>query len=346
VRRFRWLVLGAAALFLGGFAYERFWKAPSPEELERLRQRRRLLADRLRDRLARDVRLLEVPEASVVVGVPARVAEGFLGDVVQALLSDVRLTLRGLEVHKEGEVRGRLLVGRTRLGRYAVRVSFHEVRATLRAGKPRLRFAGERVAVRLPVSLAGGEARGRLSFRWDGRGVAGAVCGDVEVAGEVAGTARPATYSLEGSLRLVAEEAALVARPEFEATRVTLRVEPSRETWGLVERTIREQGAVCRAALGAADVPEKIRGLLDRGFGVTLPATLFREVRLPVAMERSVGIGEAEVRLRVAPVGLALTPQRLWYGAAVSTLPSPDRGPPPVPVAAGPPGAPPRGAVE
>ena len=36
MKRLFWAVLAAGVLFLGGYAYDRFWRAPSEEELARL----------------------------------------------------------------------------------------------------------------------------------------------------------------------------------------------------------------------------------------------------------------------------------------------------------------------
>lgn len=329
MKRASWVAIVAAVLFLAGYAYARFWRAPGEEELERLRQEQRMLDGLLKKRLAEAARVAEAPEASVVVGVSARFAERFAGEVVTSLFSEVRLRLRDIKVEKEGELRGRVLVGRGLLGRYALSVRLDEVEAVLRAGKPRLRFAGDRVAVALPVSLTEGSGRGRLRFRWDGRGVAGVVCGDVAVEGEVGGAVVPALYTLEGAFRLAAEGPTVVARPEFEEVRLKVRTEPSSESWELVEKTIREQGAVCRAALKAADLPEKVRSLVGRGFTVTLPRKLFREVRLPVKMQPSVDLQGTAIRFEVRPAGLSLTPVRLWYGADVSLVGSPAAMPAP-----------------
>lgn len=317
MKRASWAAVGAAGLFLGGYAYERFWKVPTPEELERLRQERRLLNERLHERLVREVPLLDAPEATVLVGVPRGFAERLAGDAVTSLLAEMRVTLRDLTVQKEGDLHGRILVGRSLLGRFALRVDLTEVRAVLRAGRPRLRFEGKRVDVVVPVSLTAGSGRGRLRFTWDGRGVAGAVCGDLDVEGEVAGTVVPDAFTLRGGFTLSAEGTTLRARPEFQDVIVTVRIEPSRETWELVEETIRQQGAVCRAALRAADVPEKVRSLVGRGFPVKLPRRLVREVRLPMEVEQTLDLEGTVVRVQVRSAELVLTPACLWYGADV-----------------------------
>ncbi len=315
-RLFR-VVLWAAVLFLIGYGYDRFWRAPTEEELEGLRQERRVLNGRLEQRLREDLRLLEAKDASVIVGVPIRFAERFVGELAGSLFSEVRITLRKLEVRKEGELRGRVLVGERPLGTYTLAVDLDEVVGILRFGKPKLRFEDDRVGVVLPVSLSEGSGRGRLRFRWDGRGVAGVVCGDVSMSGAIVGSVVPDAYTLRGSLRLATDGAALVARPLFEDAEVHLGIEPSKETWQLVEKTIGEQGALCRAALKAANVPEKVRAVVQRGFAVKLPRKLFPELRLPVELEQSVDLEGRSIHLQVSPTGLSLTPKRLWYGANV-----------------------------
>jgi hypothetical protein len=320
-----WVVFAAAALFLGGYAYDRFWRAPTEEELARLRQERRFLNGRLEKRLDEDLHLLEAREATVIVAVPVRFSERFAGELAASIFSEVRITLRNLEVRKEGELRGRVLGGAHQLGKYTLTVELDEVVGILRAGKPKLRFEADRVGVVLPVSLAEGSGRGRLRFQWDGRGVAGVVCGDVNMSGAVVGSVVPGAYSLRGSFRLAAEGPTLVARPVFEDAEVHLGIEPSRETWQLVEKTIGEQGALCRAALRAANVPEKLRAVVQRGFAVKLPRKLFPDLRLPVEVEQSVDLQGRSIHVQVHPVGLNLTPSRLWYGADVrlADLPAP-----------------------
>jgi hypothetical protein len=153
----------------------------------------------------------------------------------------------------------------------------------------------------------------------------------------VGGAVVPAAYTLEGAFRLTAEGPTVVARPEFEKARLEIRTEPSRASWELVEKTVREQGALCRAALRAADLPGKVRSLVGRGFTVTLPRKLFGEVRLPLTMQRSLDLYGKEMRFEVRPAGLFVAPTRLWYGADVSLAGSPLT--PPVAGNPGPPGS-------
>jgi hypothetical protein len=228
----------------------------------------------------------------------------------------VRLT--DLDVAKEGELKGRVLVGRTSLGNYRLNVHLDEVKASLRAGAPRLQFDGGRVGVALPLSVVQGEGRGSIRFRWDGRGIAGGVCGDADAGGAIAGRVIPADHTLQGRIALATEGGTLRATPELEDAAIRIEVEPSEESWTLLDRAVEAKGAVCRAALGAADVREKVRALVDKGFVVRLPPRLVREVRLPVNVAPLLRSGTGEARFDVRPAGVRLTGSRLWYGTFVA----------------------------
>jgi hypothetical protein len=312
-RRFPRLLAAAALLAGGVIAYERFLRAPSAEELEALRARRDALEAQLAGRMSSA--LAGAPDAAVVVGVPPRFAQRFVADAIAALVRDVRIVLRDIAAHREGELHGRILVGRSTLGRYTLDVVLETVEGRLRPGAPALGFGGDRITVRLPVATGEGRGRGRLDFRWDGRGMAGAVCGDIEVAGAIAGTVAPSSYTLEGAFRLEAQGAAIVARPEFEDVKLSLDVEPSAETWQLVDDVLERQNALCRKALGVAGVREKVRGLVGKGFVVTVPRRVFPELRFPAGVQAPTS--GAPVQLR--PAALRVTRAWLWYGADVES---------------------------
>jgi hypothetical protein len=317
LRRAAWILTFGLLLIVAGFAYQRFWRAPSTEELDALRAQRRQLENRLDAALAPDMSQVAAREASVVLAIPSRFAERLVQEIAPVLLTNMTLTFRNIEVRKTGDIEARILIGRQRLGRFTVVVRLDEVQASLRAAKPELKFASERVGVQLPVALTGGSARGTLRFEWDGRGVAGGVCGDLQIEGAIAGRLVPAPYTLRGRLELATDGAALVARPELEELELKVGVEPSAETWQLVEKALQGRGALCRAALKTADVPGKIREVVGRGFVVALPRRLIRELRFPVALEQSVAVDGAPLHLEVRPAGVTLTPARLWYGADV-----------------------------
>ncbi len=305
-------ILLVAAVLVGGglLALERVGLPPSRRELQRLRDERRRLEAALEKKIGGE--LSGAPPTGVVVGIPARLADRMATQMMATFVPEVRLTLRDLEARKEADLYGKIVITRARLGRFAVAVHLDEVKVLLRPGVPRLAFATARVGVVLPISLAEGQGRGRIRFRWDGRGFAGAVCGDVEAAGEIAGRLIPAAHVASGSFRMAADGGTLVAHPEFENLRIRVEIEPSEKTWELVDDLISKQGALCRGALAVADVREKIRAAVARGFAVTVPLKLLPAVRFPAAVQ-----GEAELagRFELAPVDLVVSRGWFWYGA-------------------------------
>jgi len=318
VRRWVRSLLAGLVLLAGGFAYARYWRGPGTEALERQRREVKRLGDELERRLRERARLRDSSGESVLIGVPAGVAERLAGDAVAGLASGIRLTLRDLRIRKADEVQARLLLGRRSVGRFVLNVQIHEVHALLRPGQPRLVFESDKVAVTLPVAVEDGAGRARLRFRWDGRGMAGAVCGDIDVTREVTATLPRLTPTLRGTLRLSLEGTALVAQPEFGDVELRLPVEPSAEAWRLVDALVAERGALCRAALGRVDVRGKIRAALARGVKVTLPRRILeRPLRVPIAVEQSLSLPGRALRVEAQPMDLILTPARLWYGARI-----------------------------
>lgn len=318
MRHWRRAALVAAVLFAGGFGYARFWWGPGPEALERQRREVQRLGERLERRLRDEARLRDGAGASVLVGVPTAVAERLAGEAVAGFGAGIKVTLRDLRFRKSDEVRARVLLGRRSVGRYVLSVHVHEVGALLRPGKPRLRVDGERALVTLPVAVEDGAGRARLRFKWDGQGMAGAVCGDVDVTHELAATLPRRTHTLQGALRLSVDGSALVAAPEFGDVELQLPIEPSAEAWNAVEQLIARRGALCRAALRKADVAQKIRGVLARGVRVRLPRRLLeRPLRLPLAVDRELKLPGRALQLYAQPTDLMLTPARIWYGVRV-----------------------------
>jgi hypothetical protein len=307
----------AAVVLGGGYLYGRFWMGPGAEELARLRREHAALRAQVEGRLRGRGGVADAPEGTVLIGVPARAAETLAAEAVAGFFREVTLTLRDVKVRKADEVRATLL-GRRTLGRFELSLTLSEARARLRPGKPRLTFAQDRIRAALPVTIAEGSGRGRLHFKWDGRGVASAVCGDLEATLDVAGTVVPGRHTLEGAFLLSTEGATIVARPQFGATRVRVPIEPSAETWKAVDAIIDQRGALCRSALKAAHLREKLQSALDRGVVVTIPPNaLAREVRLPATIERPVALPQRSMYLDVRPSGLTVVPGRLWYGATV-----------------------------
>lgn len=331
MKRTLWAGAGLAGLsLLGGFAYQHYLRpAPPPPPdaltLERLRNERAALQHRLRELLEADPGLARAPAGSVLIGVPTSFVRSLVEQTLTGLLGQVHVRLRNLKVHKADEVKARTPVGRMTLGDYRLDVTIRELQGLLEPGAPELRFGGDRLGVKLPVKVSAGQWRANLRFRWDGRKLAGAVCGDLDLKREVEGTLQPLQFTLAGELLLAARGEAIVATPRFGDVKLALRVVPSQATWQMLDGLIAEQSAVCRSALEKVDVAAKVKQLVARGFPVTLARTLWRPLRLPAALRQELDVPGPRGRagLLVAPIGLTVVPERFWYAADVKVQPPP-----------------------
>ena len=61
-----------------------------------------------------------------------------------------------------------------------------------------MRFGGNRIAIALPVTVASGGGKATIRFKWDGKNVSGAVCGDMDVEQVVTGSVKPDRYPVAG----------------------------------------------------------------------------------------------------------------------------------------------------
>jgi hypothetical protein len=320
------LVLGAAAagatwLWLEGRARQQ------QERIASLEATRDGLRERLAALSAKDAVVASAPDADVLIGVPEAVAADLLGRVTASLVRQVVIELRDLDVHKAGVVRLKTFFGRTTPGAYDLNVRIHEVSGVLEPGSPKLDFRGGRLAVALPVRLARGQGRATLRFRWDSSGISGAACADFRARIPVTGRVLPRTYPVSGSFALALVAGALEARPSFPDLAVKLQVEPSPETWKALDGVLGQRSLQCRAALKLFDVKALAQRLLDRGFTVPIPPSLFKPLRLPAGFRMDVRVGGRTHHVQMAPRELSFAPGLVWLSADLRD----ERSPSPVP---------------
>ena len=327
------VALVALVAGLGFVLHQRFVRppsggpAPTAADIEELTRERTRVQDDLRVALEQNdvLDFAHAPAGNVLVGVPTRLAEDLVGQMVSGLFSEVRLELGSLRAHHEGDVKTRLLFTQT-IGHYALDVDVKEVLATLKPTAPDLTFGGNAIALRLPVTVASGRGTGTVRFRWRGQGLAGAVCGDVDVVQDVSSGVRPAAYTVEGDFLLAADADTVSATPRFRDLRLHVVLQPTDATWkalaAAVEDVKDDKNGVCRAAIRRLDVAALVKKAIARGFTVKVPARLIRPVSLPASVEGSIDVQGRTVSLGARPLGLAVTPVMLWYGVDVS-VPTP-----------------------
>jgi len=321
LKRHRLLFLALLIATAATVVVLRVWRRPppGPARLEALTRERDTLEDRWRDALvaAGETSLGEAPDADLVIGLPATLTRAIVGQVVTGVFGQATLTLTGLHVRKEGEVRTpRVLVRRT-IGAYALDVDIHRVRGVLEAAAPALAFGDDRVDVTLPVRLVGGEGDAEIRLQWDSKGVTGVLCGDIDVTRTITGAVVPEDYEMAGSFAVAAEGDSIVLRPSFPDLAARIAVEPSAESWKVIEEIIRERPRGCEIALDAIDLRERLAGILGRGFNVQIPQRIFKAIPLPASVRRSVRVRGIALAMQVKPTAVVVRNDRLWYGSDV-----------------------------
>jgi len=311
--------------------------------------------DELRQRLTRarsaDPRLLQAPNADVLIGMPVGFTTALGQKLTQGLLDQVQVSLRGIRIQKEGVVKTRVLLGTIQPGHYALDLTLHEASALLKPGAPRVDFQGKRLGVAVTVAVTQGQGRATAKLDWDSQGLGKIVCEDFNLTQPVTARVVPRTYDVKGAFVLSVEGGVLVAKPDFPDIVLRVGIEPSEETWKAIGEAIEKRSWMCQAVLKKVDVPKLLKDWLAQGFEVTIPRNVFKPFRLPAAVQQSVTFEGRAYALRMRLLDLRLTPDILWYGADVEVRraepPSPPSPPatPPASPSATPPASPPATAT-
>jgi len=268
---------------------------------------------------APDQALASAPADGLVVGVPTSVARDVAQQVVAGYLGNVRLTLRDKQVKtKSDDVEARVLFATRTVGSYQLVTRILKVGAALRPRQLKVSFEGQRLGFSLPVSVSDGRGRVRLSFRWDSKGVADLVCGDVEVTRELEGRLIPALYPMSGHFELVAENGALLLRPHFKDNRIRIHIEATEQAWRVFDELVEGRSGLCQKALEKADVKRQLGELLASGFDVPLPRNMLQDIALPASVEESLKLQDGAYVLKVTPAHVQMSAQWLWYGTNVT----------------------------
>ena len=282
-------------------------------QIQALEKERAALRERMNDLMVKDPRIPGMPDSPVRVGVPTSLARDLIRRVLAGFVDQVTLELKNLKVRKHGRVKKVVT-----LGEYDLDVLITRVSGRLKTGRPEVTFGGNEVTLALPVTIASGSGRATIRFKWDGKSVAGATCGDLEVTREVWGGVRPDTYPLSGGLVLKATAEEILAEPRFPLIKVNLKVDPSRESWDSVQKILDEKEGVCGYVLDKVDVRAILERLVNKGFNVRLPTEKIKPMAVPVGIEPTMEVRGQPVALGIKLGRLAITEQMIWLGANVS----------------------------
>ena len=293
------------------------------QQIDALDKERQALREKLDVLMHGDPLIEGMPTQPVRVGIPTALARELITRVVTGFVDRVTLELKNLNVKKTGTVKKIVSIGQ-----YDLQVRIHRVTGKLRTGTPELTFGGNTVSLALPVTVASGSGRATIHFKWDGKNVSGAVCGDMEVTQEVSGGVKPAEYPVSGGIVLTATTREILASPKFPLIKVNLKVQPSEESWAAVQKILDEKQGVCGYVVEKVNVLKIVQGLIDRGFNVRLPTEKIKPMAIPVGIEPTMQVRGQPVELAIKVGELAITEKMIWLGADVR-LAMPDAVPAP-----------------
>jgi hypothetical protein len=328
---------GLAALAAAGFLVACPGDTARPESsatLAHLRATHARLHTRLEAAVARDAianRAFKDP-GQIVVAMRSDWVEELMVRVAAQYLDRVVLDLASVEARAGGSLEAGTFLGRLTVGHWRVEVTVESLHGVLSAGTPTLSFENQGLLqVNVPAKVRPTPGRVSIRFFWDSAGLANVVCKDFELTRDLDGSVVAQTHELAGAVRFSTEEGAVVAVPSFPDRRVALRMDLSTPSWAVVEAALRSQdrGGRCGLLMKPEEILDKLRALADRGIGVTLPERIFRTVRLPTRVEKSVEVGDQTVGVTVAIGRLTSSPELLWSSASVAVSSSEPSTPPP-----------------
>jgi hypothetical protein len=253
-----------------------------------------------------------------MIGIPTGFTRAIVEQVATGLFGGMTLTLKNLKVHKEGEVRAKMLFGKKTVGAFVLDVFIKQVQGVLEPGTPSLQFSKDRIGVSLPVRLARGTGEADLTFKWDSKGMAAnMVCGDVDTTQTVTGGVVPQDYRLEGAFVFQSVGDSVTLRPEFPDLAVRIFVDPSEQAWGVVDKVVQEQRKGCEVALNKIDLKAQLGKILGKGFNVKIPQKILKPIRLPAGVTQSLEVQGVKLPLTVKFTGVLVAQDRIWYGADI-----------------------------
>jgi hypothetical protein len=289
----------------------------TPEELKAeiaaLETEQTALRARLDELIVNDPRSEGMPRTPVRVGVPTSLARDLIQRVTAGFVDQVTLELKNLKASKTGTVKKVITIGQ-----YELEVTINRVAGKLKTGKPEVRFGGNEVSIALPVTVASGSGNATIHFKWDGKNVSGAICGDLDITQQVEGGVRPDSYPVSGGLLLTATAREILAKPHFPVVKVKLKVEPSERSWAAVQKILDEKQGLCGYVVEKVDVLGLVKKIIDKGFDVRLPTEKIKPMAVPVGIEPTLQVRGKPIALAIKLGELAITEHVIWLGADVS----------------------------
>jgi hypothetical protein len=289
-------------------------------EVASLEQERDSLRTRRAELMVRDVRMKDMPDTPVRVGVPTGLARSLIEKVLIGFADRISVELRNIKASKTGTVK-RVVT----LGDFSLNINVDRATARLKPGAPTITFGGDAVAVALPVTVVSGAGRATVHFRWNSSNVGGALCEDMDVTQEVRGTVVEHTYPVDGRLLLTATGTRVMVTPRVPPVTIHVEIEPSDESWAAAQKVLDDKTGVCGFVLDRANVMGDVRTFIDRGFDVRVPLDRIKPVDFPVGVEPDIDVRGRKISLKVNVSRLSIAEPMIWLGVDVAVAPQTKR---------------------
>jgi len=282
-------------------------------EIAALEKERAALRARLDELSGNDPRTEGMPQTAVRVGVPTTLATDIIQRLMSGFVDQVTIELKNLHVKRRGTIKKIVT-----LGEYDLHITINRVIGKVKTGTPNVTFGGNKVAIAMPVSIVSGTGRATIDFKWDGKNISGAVCGDQDIIQEVKGGVRPDRYHVSGGLFLTATAKQILAEPVFPLIKINLKINPSPESWAAAQKILDDKTGVCGFVLDKVNVLGHVRRFIDKGFNIRLPTERIKPLAVPVGINPTMDVRGQKVALGIRISDLAITKEMIWLGSDVT----------------------------
>ncbi|HEY7516508.1 MAG TPA: hypothetical protein VIC87_18600, partial [Vicinamibacteria bacterium] len=128
---------------------------PPPGEVERLLALREGMEEQLKTIVAQsgEKGLARAPRGDIMIGLSTVLTRGIAEKVTTGLFGETTIRLSNIKVHKEGEVKAKMLFSKRKVGEFVLDANILEARALVRPAEPSLTFREKRIGIVLPFEL-------------------------------------------------------------------------------------------------------------------------------------------------------------------------------------------------
>ena len=263
--------------------------------------------------VANDTRIQSLPKGDIVLGIPTMFLRNAVERVFADVAGNVTLSLSGLKVHVAKTIKKVITIGE-----FTVDADLTNITGKLKPGKPETSFGENAIGLTLPVDVTSGEGHATIHFVWNGKNVADAACGDMDITQKVSGTVIPSSYVVSGRIKLASDSSRVICTPAFPETKLRLRIQPSKASWAAIDSILDPRSGACGWVIDKVNVPRLLNDLLvEKGVNIGLPFNKLKPFTLPGGVSDSVTVGNRVLAVSSKVNSIRIDPDAIWYGTSV-----------------------------